>query len=357
MLKRAMMAGLNAPGVNVLDLEVALGAGHPVPHPPAACACGGLHRCGWSTATPQSVVIRFFDTDGPRPGRGRPAQDRAAVQPGGRAPGVPRRDRRHRVPAPGAWRCTPPPSKRRSTPRPSATARLKVVVDYGYGSTSFVMPNVLAKMGADVLGVNPYATTGRGHGATTPTSHAANVAALVGASAPSLGAVIDPDGEHLTLIDDSGRVLTHTQALLALLALVAEPPASATRSPCPVDRARPRRGDRRPAPAVSGAVDQAVHAGPDGRRHRARRRLRRQRSTAATSSRASCRPSTAPPSLVKVLELLARTGRGSPRWSTPTPTPHLAKETVVTPWEQKGTVMRALVEMSEGPRGSSWSTG
>ena len=34
------------------------------------------------------------------------------------------------------------------------------MIDYGYGATSFVMPNVLAKLGADVLAVNPYASTG-----------------------------------------------------------------------------------------------------------------------------------------------------------------------------------------------------
>ena len=38
-------------------------------------------------------------------------------------------------------------------------AGFKVVLDYAYGSTSFVMPNVLAKLGADVLAVNPYAAT------------------------------------------------------------------------------------------------------------------------------------------------------------------------------------------------------
>src|SRR5207245_9288730 len=41
------------------------------------------------------------------------------------------------------------------------SAGFKVVVDYGYGSTSFVMPNVLSKLGADVLSVNPYAATAR----------------------------------------------------------------------------------------------------------------------------------------------------------------------------------------------------
>ena len=38
-------------------------------------------------------------------------------------------------------------------------ARFKVVLDYAYGAASFVMPNVLAKLGAEVLSVNPYAST------------------------------------------------------------------------------------------------------------------------------------------------------------------------------------------------------
>src|SRR5438874_378162 len=83
----------------------------------------------------------------------------------------------------------------------------KVVVDYGYGSTSFVMPNVLAKLGADVLAVNPYASTS-GILGYQPAAHAENVARLVRASGSHLGAGIDPDGEHLTLIDDEGHVLS-----------------------------------------------------------------------------------------------------------------------------------------------------
>ena len=35
----------------------------------------------------------------------------------------------------------------------------KVVLDYSFGAASMVMPNVLAKIGATVLAVNPYATT------------------------------------------------------------------------------------------------------------------------------------------------------------------------------------------------------
>jgi mannose-1-phosphate guanylyltransferase/phosphomannomutase len=52
-------------------------------------------------------------------------------------------------------------------------------------------------------------------------------------------------------------------------------------------------------------------------------------------------------SLVKVLELLARTGSRLSTVVEGLPRTHMAHETVVTPWEQKGTVMRTLVEMSK----------
>src|SRR5690606_41132300 len=49
-------------------------------------------------------------------------------------------------------------------------------------------------------------------------------------------------------------------------------------------------------------------------------------------------------SLVKVLELLALSDRTLAEVVDACPTPHLAQERVVTPWEQKGTVMRSLME-------------
>ena len=271
MLKRAMMAGLNASGVNVLDLEMA------------------------------SVPVTRFLTRQPLasggllgpPRRGRPAVGRHPLLRRPRASTWPRpsqrkierlfnrEDFRRVFPGEIGDIGFPPRALEMYTAALEATvdtaamadARMKVVVDYGYGSTSFVMPNVLAKIGADVLGVNPYATT-VGAMEYDADVHAANVAALVRASGAQLGAVIDPDGEHLTLIDDTGRVLTHTQALLALLALVADhligdrvalPVSCTAHAEAIVGRQRRR-----------GAVDEAVDARADGRRHRARRRLRRQ---------------------------------------------------------------------------------
>ena len=81
-------------------------------------------------------------------------------------------------------------------------ARFKLVVDYGYGSTSFVMPNVLGKLGADVLGVNPYASTS---GLISFDRDAARRRGRRRSSRPRVPTserCIDPDGEHLTLVDD-----------------------------------------------------------------------------------------------------------------------------------------------------------
>src|SRR5207342_3152042 len=57
-------------------------------------------------------------------------------------------------------------------------AQFKIVIDYAYGSTSFAMPNVLAKLGLEVLAVNPFVSTA-GVMRNDLASHAANVADLV----------------------------------------------------------------------------------------------------------------------------------------------------------------------------------
>ena len=43
--------------------------------------------------------------------------------------------------------------------RRSAGREVKLVLDLSYGAANFVMPNLLSKVGADVLSINPYAQT------------------------------------------------------------------------------------------------------------------------------------------------------------------------------------------------------
>ena len=218
MLKRAMMAGINAAGVNVLDLEV---ASVPVTRFLARQpnATGGITIRLVEDDT-QSVVMRFFDGNGLDISESGQRKIERLFN---------REDFRRALPGEIGEIGFPPRALEHYTVALESTVDVeliqqshpKVVVDYGYGSTSFVMPNLLAKLDADVLAVNPYAST-RGILAYDPRQHADQVAGLVRTSGAHLGAAIDPDGEHLTLIDDEGHVLSHIEAVLALLALVGD---------------------------------------------------------------------------------------------------------------------------------------
>lgn len=338
MLKRAMMAGLNASGINVLDLEM---ASVPVTRflTRQPIASGGC-TVRLVESDPQSVVMRFFDTAGLDLAEGTQRKIERLFN---------REDVRRVFPGEIGDIGFPPRALEMYTAALEATvdtealagATLKVVVDYGYGSTSFVMPNVLSKLGADVLGVNPYAAT-VGAMEYDAARHADNVAALVRAAGAGVGAVIDPDGEHLTLIDDTGRVLTHTQALLAFLHLVSDHllgdkvalPVNCTEHAVKIleDKGVAVRWTKLSTPAL---MDAASEEGVG---------------FAASLDGGYILPGFLPAfdaaaSLVKLLELLARTGTRLSDVVDALPTPHMARESVVTPWEQKGTVMRGLVEL------------
>jgi mannose-1-phosphate guanylyltransferase/phosphomannomutase len=340
MLKRAMMAGLNAAGVNVLDLEVAS-----VPVTRFAIrrpeAAGGL-TIRLVEGDPQSCVIRFFDTNGADLTEdGQRKVERLLV----------REDFRRVFPAEIGDIGFPPRALEHYTAALEATvdieairaARFKVVVDYSFGSTSFVMPNVLAKLGADILGVNPYASTGRALDFDKAT-HAAEVGSLVKASGAHVGAVLDPDGEHLTLIDDAGHVLSDDRALLALLRLVGSHllgdtvalPVTVT-SHAEAIAAEHGVRVRRTKLATSALMDAASEPGVG---------------FAASTDGGYILPGFLPAfdaaaTLVKLLELLARSDLRLSTIVDDLPRPRIARETVVTPWEQKGMVMRTLVEMSK----------
>ncbi|HEV2368451.1 MAG TPA: hypothetical protein VGR90_01170, partial [Acidimicrobiales bacterium] len=222
-------------------------------------------------------------------------------------------------------------------------ARFKLVLDYAYGSTSFVMPNVLAKLGTDVLAVNPYASTA-GAVSFNPQSHAAGVADLVRAAGAHVGAVLDPDGERIKLIDDTGHVLSDDEAMFAVLNLVlATQSAPAVALPASIPRAAEALCRDVGASlewtklSPSHLMEVAASGGP---------------TFAASQDGGFIFPAFLPAfdavvTLVDVMAMLAVTGLRLSKLVAGTPRFHIAHETVVTPWEQKGLVMRTLVEQSK----------
>jgi mannose-1-phosphate guanylyltransferase/phosphomannomutase len=343
MLKRAFMAGLNASGINVLDLEVA-----PVPvtrylaRQPIAAAGVTIRLVEGDS---QSVVIRFFDRDGIDVTEDTQRKIERLFN---------REDFRRVLAGEIGDIGFPPRALENYTAALGETVDLatvrkagfKLVIDYGYGATAFVMPNVLAKLGADVLGINPYASTRQAINADRSES-VREVAALVKASGANLGAVLDPDGEHLTLIDDTGQELTNAEARLAFVSLVAghlvgDRIALPVNASDVADRLVAPHGVRIQHTKTSTAALMAAASEPGV-------------GFAASGDGGFILPGFLPAfdacaALVKLLELLAleQTTLSTVRESLPRVS--LAHETVVTPWEQKGLVMRTLVELSKDRR-------
>lgn len=340
MLKRAMMAGFNAAGVDVVDLEVATVpvTRFQVRQPQVS---GGV-TIRLVEGDSQSVIMRFFDADGLDLSEGVQRKVERLLN----------REDFRRVLAGEIGDISYPAralemytSALESTVDVKAVrgAGFKLVVDYGYGSTSFVMPNVLGKLGADVLGVNPYAST-MGLMDFDRQEHAREVANVVRASGAQLGAVLDPDGERLTLIDDDGHVLDDTEALLAMARLVpgrlvgeeVAVPVSVTEA---VGRLVAESGVRvRQTKTSTAALMEAARDPAVG--------------FAASGDGGFILPGFLPAfdaaaALVKVLELLAVSGKRLSQVVADLPRVHVVHESAVTPWDRKGLIMRSLVEHTQ----------
>ena len=341
MLKRAMIAGLNAGGINVMDLEVAS-----VPltrfHCRSALVSAGI-TLRLSPDDPDSVIIRFFDGDGADILEDRQRkierlftrEDFRRVRPAdiGDIDLVPRALEQYAVAL-----------EQTIDVKSIASRGFKVVIDYSYGATSFVMPNVLSKLGAEVLAVNPFAST-KGVLGFDLAEHAAGVGELVKASGADVGAVIDPSGEQLTLVDDTGRVLTFDQLLFTFLDLVCDRlmgdtvalPVTVSRKAADIvaDRGYQVLWTKTSAAALMEEADQPGVG------------------FAANTEGGVILPGFLPAfdasaGLLKLLDLLSTRGSALCEIVDAAPQVHMVHEEVVTPWEQKGTVMRSLVEQTHG---------
>ena len=342
-LKRAVMAGLNAAGVNVDDLEVA-----PVPvtrfQVRSERAQGGI-TVRLVPGDPQSVVLRFFDADGTDISEATQRKIERYYY---------RQDYRRAFAAdigdigfpPRALEYYTAALMRSVDADAIRAAGYRVVVDYAYGTTSFVMPNVLAKLGADVLSVNPYASTA-GAAAFEADVQARRVAELVRTSKAHLGAVLDPDGEHITLVDDEGHVLTNDEALMALLTLVTSTHEHA-RVAFPVSVSREAE---RIATEAGAEITWTKLSTPHLMEVAASQGV----VWAASQEGGFIWPDFLPAydataSFVNVLELLAISGLRLSKVVAGLPRTWVVHESVVTPWEQKGLVMRTLVERTNDRR-------
>jgi mannose-1-phosphate guanylyltransferase/phosphomannomutase len=222
----------------------------------------------------------------------------------------------------------------------------KLVVDYGWGSTTLTGAQVLGRIRGEVLAVNAVLDEERVVLSEEHSrEHLEGLSRLVRSSGAELGALIDSPGERLHLVDGSGRIVEPSVALLAFASLIAQAEPSA-RVAVPVSTSRVaedivRRGGgevvwTRLAPAglmaAARAGDVAFAGDADG---------------------GYIFPSFLPSydalmSLVKLLELLARVETDLRQVVEALPPSHISRREIPTPWEAKGAVMRRLLERLNG---------
>jgi mannose-1-phosphate guanylyltransferase/phosphomannomutase len=337
MLKRAAMVGLNAAGLHVEDLEAAtlpLTRFHIRSGPNQGGIAVGLDR-----DDPQLVVIRFLDAEGVD-------VDEATQK---RIERLFHREDLRRVlgeeigdidfPARVGELYTAALTSSIEL-EPLREAHLKLVLDYAHGTASLIMPNVLAKLGADVLVVNPLVSTVGMLGFDRLES-AARLSELVRSSGAQLGAVIASDGEQLTLVDDTGLVLGDGDALLAVSRLVAEATPGA-RVAVPVS-ATWRLNE------VLAELGAEVVWTQIGTANLMEVALASGATLAASTEGGFAFPQFLPAydavaTLVRVLAMLAKSGQRLSQLRAGVPPVCVAHETVLTPLDQKGAVMRAFLE-------------
>jgi mannose-1-phosphate guanylyltransferase / phosphomannomutase len=340
-LKRAIMVGCNAAGINVDDLEVATVPVTRFQVTSSDSMAGVTVRL--APDDPQSVVLRFFDKDGIDVDETTQRKIERLYH---------REDFRRVLAREIGDIDFPPRSLEYYTAAlidsvdlsNARNADLKLVLDYSFGTASFVMPNLLAKLEAEVLVVNPYANTA---GVLTfdRQASAARVSDLVRASGAHLGAVLDPGGEHVAIVDDLGHPLSDDEALLVLLTLVTEAHPSA-RVALPVAASVVAEQICRKAGAeIIWTKLSASHLMEVARTERV--------TLAASQSGGFIFPAFLPAfdaaaTLVNLLALLTATGRKLSELVAELPKVHIAHQSVHTPWDQKGMVMRTLVERSQG---------
>jgi mannose-1-phosphate guanylyltransferase/phosphomannomutase len=339
-LKRAIIAGLNLSGVHVMDLELST-----VPvnrfHVRSERAQGGI-SVRLAPDDPDSVEIRFIDGDG---------ADLDEQQQRKLERLLYREDFRRAFAGEIGDIMFPPRALEYYTAALESSVdsdrvrsrSFKVVLDYSFGATAVVMPHVLSKIGASVLAVNPYAAT---IGATIDDldTRVKTLGDLVRTSGSDLGFVFDPDGETAVIIDDEGVALTSDQALLVIVELVCSTREHARIAlPVSVSREAERIAQRHGATvtwtklSASHLMEVAQRKGID---------------LAASQEGGFIWPAFLPAydaaaTLTYLLDLLARDGRSLSAIVAGVPESHIVHESVPTPWERKGAVMREMVERAK----------
>jgi mannose-1-phosphate guanylyltransferase / phosphomannomutase len=337
MIKRAMISGLNSTGVDVADLRVS----------PAAVSRhllktqgydAGFH-VGVSYSDPELLEIRFYEQPG--------IQLTAGLQKEIEKHFTRLELRRTAFPAVGAVSY---PARVREGYAQDLLASLdvrairarafRIVVDYGYSATSFVLPLVLGPLGVEAVSAHGFAAESAERRAALREA-VGQAKRLVTAIGADLGVVFDRAGERLFLVDEQAREIPVEQALLLFLRLMGSDgrrgklafPITVTSHVDDLVAGSGLEVIRTPASLAdltkAAAEDGVIFAGAVGGGYVFPEFLPAYDAVA---------------SLCKLLELLAPVERPLSELVAELPATTLVHRQVPCPWSLKGTVMRLVTE-------------
>lgn len=339
MIKRGFIAGLPSAGINVLDIKSA-----PTPVAryltAATDAAGGVH-VRLSPFDPRVVDIKFFDNRGLDIDQVTERKIENAFFRGdvrrvffdeiGSIIDAPHLVSRYEEAFVKAFDGRLPDSR-----------RPPVVIDYAHGSSVLVLPQLLDRLGLNVISLNAALDEARLAQPPDVVEQAIQrLAAIVRAVGGALGVYLEPGGERLRVVDDLGMPVDGMKLLTALVALVLREnpgrvvavPVTATRA---VDQVAAEFGVRvqrtranHQALMAAAAHDHVVFAG-DGE---------------------GCFifPGFQPTvdglfAVARLADLLGRHGVGLSELVRQLPALHMVRRRVPCPWEKKGRVMRRFHE-------------
>ncbi len=233
-------------------------------------------------------------------------------------------------------------------PRALPAAKFRVVVDYGYGNASIVLPRILSNLGVDIVALDAYYDEAKARTFRDDRERyleqLRTVTLTLGAD---LGVLVDHDGESFALIDDQGRIIAGNR-LLALVTLM-------------IARAKP--GARIAVPITTpNAIERlATSLGATITRTRSDRRsmmalAQAERDTLDYGSgfrQEPIFPEFQPAfdalyAIVKIMEMLAVEGRKLHELNDLLPAWFFRHRSIRCPWERKGVVMRTIVDRYQG---------
>ena len=225
-------------------------------------------------------------------------------------------------------------------------AGFRVVIDYAWGNSSIVLPQILGGLGVDQISLNAYYDAKRARTFRHDRErHLEQLATVVQSLEANLGLLIDSDGETFALVDDKGRIVGRNR-LMALMTLLIARANDGARIALPV--------------TVPNAVERiAAENGAQIIRTRSDRRSLMalaekdgaELSFAGGTDYEMIFPEFQPAfdglyAAAKVMELLAAEHQPASELVDLLPQWHVAGRSVPCPWERKGSVMRALHDES-----------